>query len=105
MQVAAAKAKPGSTFDVTCDVLMLSSSNTFPLYMSCDVHIMQSTEGSKDFILTLRHTVPKPAAGAKQADNSLTAPAGSASGSNVDDILDYINNAPIALQFMSATGT
>jgi PAS domain-containing protein len=89
--------------DVDCDILVLSSSNQFPLYTGC--HVQLSVDGA-DIVMSVRpRHVPTEGCACNAAAPVTTSTGDSpASANNVDDVQDYVNNAPIALQFLSSSG-
>lgn len=105
--VAAAAAGGSSTGaavqGVDCDILVLSPANEFPLYTKC--HVQLSVDGA-DIVMSVRpRHVPTEGCACNAAAPVTTSNSDApASANNVDDVQDYVNNAPIALQFLSASG-
>jgi PAS domain-containing protein len=89
--------------DVDCDILVLSPTNEFPLYTKC--HVQLSVDGA-DIVMSVRpRHVPREGCACNAAAPVNTSNSDApASANNVDDVQDYVNNAPIALQFLSASG-
>jgi PAS domain-containing protein len=89
--------------DVDCDILVLSPTNEFPLYTKC--HVQLSVDGA-DIVMSVRpRHVPREGCACNAAAPVTTSNSDApASANNVDDVQDYVNNAPIALQFLSASG-
>eukprot|EP00611_Tribonema_gayanum_P003279 TRINITY_DN12545_c0_g2_i1.p1 TRINITY_DN12545_c0_g2~~TRINITY_DN12545_c0_g2_i1.p1 ORF type:complete len:191 (+),score=45.19 TRINITY_DN12545_c0_g2_i1:342-914(+) len=86
--LAQAQSSCDDVVDVECEVLIVAANNSFPEFASCALQVMAGASTEAYTVVSLRRLRVEVRA-AKCCD---------------DDVLDFIENAPIALQWLSETG-